>query len=366
MTFVKKLLSVTMAIILVVSLAAVGVSAAGTASGDEYMTITVSTNKDSYLPGDTVTVTVSLKNNYNCTALRFPVMYDSSVYELATPYRLTWYNQCKDNGTGGVNADNDGSFVPDAYNADEWGCLLFQWTANVSAGEVGKINNEAGQTCLSFDLIVKEDALAGKAGTIFVPEEYTGFYYQAIQDTTDALTFYYLSADTLTRTFVPANPLVTGDPIELVKVNGSTTVIDETNKYVYALKSPINSVIEFDNFLDVKGTNVSLQYVPTTYGYGTGAKVRIMLGDNIVSEYQVVIFGDVNGDSFVDSFDLLDVLEVVNFVKTYEGITLFAGDVYTAQAGATSGDGVVDSMDLLKLLDVANFIKTINQVHPYQ
>ncbi len=365
MLIVKKLLSVVMAIALVLTVVTVGVSAAGTASGDEYMTITVSTNEN-YMPDDIVTVTVNIKNNYNCTAFRFPVMFDSSVYEFPAVIGLTALGNCKAKGTIGANTSNDGSFIPTTYNASAWGCILVQWTANVANNEVGALNDEGGQAVFSFNLKVKSDALAGTAGTIFVPEEYDGFYYQAIGDVTDATTFYYLNSETLTRTFVPANPIILGDPIELVAREGSTTVIDETNKYVYALESPMSSTQVFNNYLELKGTNATLQYEGTLYGYGTGAKINVMLGTNKVTSYEVVIFGDSNGDSYADAYDLVDAINFVNLLSIPSDIQTFALDIISASGSATSGDGVVDAYDLVKLVSVANLMSSLDQANPYQ
>ena len=75
MNITKKILSVILSVILAVAVFGVCASAEGTANGDESMTVTVSTDKDVYAPGDEITVTVSLKTNFNMTAFRFPIQY---------------------------------------------------------------------------------------------------------------------------------------------------------------------------------------------------------------------------------------------------------------------------------------------------
>lgn len=364
MSIVKKVMSVVMAIALVVTVLAVGASAAGTAKGNEYMTVTVSTNEN-YKADDIVTVSVSIKNNYNCTAFRFPVMFDSSIYELPVVLGVTAVGNCKNKGELKNNAINDGSFIPSAYEASDWGCILFQWTANVTAGEVGALNSEDGQVVFTFNLKVKGDAMVGNAGTIFVPAEYDGFYYQAIEDVADATTFYYLNETTLNKTFVAANPVIMGDPIVLSAKAGTTAVIDETNKRIYGLSAPILQTQQFDDFLTLTGTNATLQYEMAQYGFGTGTKVKVMLCGNLFTSYDVVLFGDANGDGYAaDSFDFLEILNVVLSLSNFNDLQKFAMDIVGEDG--TKGDGNIDAFDMLKVLNVSLSLAELSQVNPYQ
>ena len=187
MKITKKILSVILSVVLAVAVFGVCASAEGTANGDESMTVTVKTDKDEYAPGDDVTVTVSLKTNYNMTAFRFPVLFNSDVFEIPNLIGLTALNTAKAKGTILANSLNDGSTTVEGYDSSEFSCILVQWTAGVSNSTLGCLNLPNGEDVFSFKIKAKSSA-AGKSGTILVPKEYTGFYNQAIQTPTDATT----------------------------------------------------------------------------------------------------------------------------------------------------------------------------------
>jgi hypothetical protein len=241
MKIVKKILAICIAIVLSVSVFSICASAAGTATGNEAMTVTVTTDKQTYSPSDTVTVSITVSCNYNATCLRFPVMYDASVYEMPTLINLTAYNTCKSSGTMSSNIKNDGTFIPSNYTAANFGCVLIQWTATVTGGTVGCLNNSTGELCFTFQLKAKASA-AGKTGSIFIPPESDLFYYQAIQTPTDATTFYYMNKTTDTLTFVAANASVVGEEVKLIPnaTNSSKAVVDDTKLYVYGLATGID------------------------------------------------------------------------------------------------------------------------------
>ena len=99
MNITKKILSVILSVVLAVAVFGVCASAEGTANGDESMKVTITTDQETYAPGDTVTVSVSLQTNYNMTAFRFPILFDSAVFEIPNLINLTALNTCKAKGT---------------------------------------------------------------------------------------------------------------------------------------------------------------------------------------------------------------------------------------------------------------------------
>ena len=77
----KKVLSIALALLMVVNVFAVAVSA--TVWTTEKSVITLSTDNAKPQPGDVVTFTVSLQNNYNVHGLQLMVAYDKNYYEVA-------------------------------------------------------------------------------------------------------------------------------------------------------------------------------------------------------------------------------------------------------------------------------------------
>ena len=171
MNITKKILSVILSVILAVAVFGVCASAEGTANGDESMTVTVSTDKDVYAPGDEITVTVSLKTNFNMTAFRFPILFNSDVFEIPNLIGLTALNTTKVKGTLLANSLNDGSASVDGYDSSEFSVVLVQWTAGITDSTMGVLNLPNGEQSFSFKVKAKTSA-AGKEGTFFIPSGY--------------------------------------------------------------------------------------------------------------------------------------------------------------------------------------------------
>lgn len=357
MKIFKKILAITLTVILAVTVFSISASAVD-ANGDESLTVTVTTDTETYAPGDTVTVTVSIKSNYNITSFRYPIMFDASVYELPTLINLTTYNSCKTGGTIGSNTTNDGSFIPSNYTASDFGCVVVQWTASVVQGQLGCINSADGEACFSFILTAKTSA-AGKTGTILIPPESDLFYYQAIKDPADATTIYYLTKETLTASYVPANASVVGEEVGLKPNNdyGTPAIVDNDNLWIYGLPLDLTGNAMLKSYVKATG-GATIRTTATEYGFGTGSIVNLQVDDVIVKTYHIVIFGDVNGDCLTDSNDLTVATSVAALVADLpEAYQKFAGDV--------NGDGFFDSGDLAIYTNVAANIASINQSKPY-
>ena len=76
----KKVLSIALALLMIVNVFAVAVSA--TVWTTEDAVITLKTDDTKPMPGEEVTVTVALQNNYNVHALQIMVAYDKNYYEV--------------------------------------------------------------------------------------------------------------------------------------------------------------------------------------------------------------------------------------------------------------------------------------------
>lgn len=354
----KKILSVILSVLFVSAVFGVCASAEGTANGDESVTYIVTTEKENYAPGDDITVSVSLKTNYNMTTFRFPIMFDSTVFELPNLISLTAMNTCKAKGTLGYNSQDVEKFIPTEYAGGDFGCVLVQWTAAVSNSTLGCLNLPNGEVCFTFTLKAKTSA-AGKTGTIFIPSEYTGFYNQAIQTPTDATTIYNLKDGELTMDFKNANVNIIGETADLVpnEAYESKAVVNKEKMLVYGFDAGMTSTAEIKQKVKASGAG-SLKITGSEYGMGTGTVIDVIVDDAVVKSYKIVIFGDVNGDALIDTNDTLEVRAVSFSLKRFDDSAVhFAADV--------TGDSVIDSFDISKIQAVSLSLDTFDQVNPY-
>ena len=359
MNITKKILSVILSVILAVAVFGVCASAEGTANGDESMTVTVSTDKDVYAPGDEITVTVSLKTNFNMTAFRFPILFNSDVFEIPNLIGLTALNTTKVKGTLLANSLNDGSASVDGYDSSEFSVVLVQWTAGITDSTMGVLNLPNGEQSFSFKVKAKTSA-AGKEGTFFIPSEYKGFYNQAIQTPTDATTIYYIDDTKFTKNFVDKTVSVVGETVDLVPNTAyeSQAVIDKDRMLVYGFEMGMETTAELKQKVIATGSG-TIKTVYTDLGLGTGALINVVDGGTVVKTYTVVIFGDVNGDAIIDTNDLFVVEIVANGMGDFDTSACeFAADL--------NGDEVIDTMDTAVEEMAANSLIDINQVNPME
>lgn len=358
MNITKKILSVILSVILAVAVFGVCASAEGTANGDESMTVTVSTDRDVYAPGDEITVTVSLKTNFNMTAFRFPILFNSDVFEIPNLIGLTALNTTKVKGTLLANSLNDGSTSVDGYDSSEFSVVLVQWTAGITDSTMGVLNLPNGEQSFSFKVKAKTSA-AGKEGTFFIPSEYKGFYNQAIQTPTDATTIYYIDDTKFTKNFVDKTVSVVGETVDLVPnaAYDSQAVIDKDRMFVYGFDVGMGTTAELKQKVVASGSG-TIKVVYTEYGLGTGAKINVLSDNTVVKSYTIIIFGDVNGDAVIDTNDSSDVLSAASGLKDYE-------DDCIIMAADLNGDGNIDTMDSGIVFSVASAIIDLDQVNPY-
>ena len=354
----KKILAILLAVTLALSLFAVSASAAGTPTGTEAMTVTITTDDETYEAGTAVQVRVTIASNYNVPSFRFPILFDAEVYELPAIIGLKSYNTCASAGTMNYNTADTEQFIPMEYDPSAFGCILFQWTASVANGEVGHINNEAGELAFTFELKTKLSAV-GKTGTIFIPAESDLFYYQAIENPADATSFYYLDATTCAMTFVEANAMVVGEQVSLVPNEdfGTPGIVDEENRRVYGLAQGVASNAEIKEYVKATGKAV-IRSTSTEFGYGTGTKLHLAIDGVNVKSYDLIIFGDVDGDAVCDINDMNYVLLcTAGSTDCDDPVIIFAGDL--------TGDEVIDVTDVNQYLLAISGAVDIDQSNPY-
>ncbi len=100
-----------------------------------------------------------------------------------------------------------------------------------------------------------------------------------------------------------------------------------------------------DLLTHVQATNADATLVTTVSkanDFGTGAKVEVQFNGSTVATYNVVIYGDVNGDGAIDGFDAIE-LDLANSGSAdIDGVYATAAD--------TDGNGIVDSADYASVI----------------
>ena len=134
---------------------------------------------------------------------------------------------------------------------------------------------------------------------------------------------------------------------------GSNCVIDILDGTIYGLNPGITSLADYAD----AAAGYELAYVATANGIGTGTVVNVTKDGQTAESYTIIIYGDVNGDGTVDSIDAGTMVDVENYLVTWDP----AGDAAFIKAGDLNRDGSIDSMDAGITVDTENYLSFINQ-----
>lgn len=140
---------------------------------------------------------------------------------------------------------------------------------------------------------------------------------------------------------------------EILPVSKSAVKVDPAAKYLLGVKAGKNSINNINDELQNPGliyTDIFGKAFDSdkdgTLPMGTGNKIKLMDGDYLVDEVQIVVTGDVNGDGATDVLDALNVEMVCNNHNTLDGAFFKAGDILT-------DDGVIDVNDYSAIINEA-------------
>lgn len=125
----------------------------------------------------------------------------------------------------------------------------------------------------------------------------------------------------------------------------NSTGIKYNDKYIYGISVNTSTSSLIDNIKKISsGISVTIKDKDDNVKNGifaTGDKVTISNGSDSRT-YEILIYGDVNGDSLIDKLDYLAVLRHYYKYKEYTGVYKEAADV--------NRDGTVDKLDYLAVL----------------
>lgn len=122
---------------------------------------------------------------------------------------------------------------------------------------------------------------------------------------------------------------------------GTSTVINNTGNYICGLEEGYESI---DDYVSI--SNGDCEFIPTENGNGTGSIFRVYyLSGEVYKDYEIVIFGDTDGDAVCDGMDsalcqyLLDGGAVADSVQ-YASDVDFDGSVTQADLDIITGCGL--------------------------
>ncbi len=145
-------------------------------------------------------------------------------------------------------------------------------------------------------------------------------------------------------------------PVKLVPSENATTVIDGENGYIYGLATGLDEETFRNSYVAVEGNGeLAISYVS---GIGTGSVVTLRDSDSgeTVASYEIVIFGDFNGDGNITATDVTALKGIIGGSASVEDDSAqsFALDV--------SGDGIITSTDLVILKAVVSGAREMDQI----
>ena len=122
------------------------------------------------------------------------------------------------------------------------------------------------------------------------------------------------------------NLLLNGKIEPQIKLNLNTDVTcDPSLNYIWGLDEGFTDIGKYITITEGTGT---IEYIPSECGIGTGSTLNIynIYGD-LYESYEIIVFGDINGDATVDGQDAVIVSCIMNFPDKFTEPQKFASDV---------------------------------------
>lgn len=359
MTKAKKALGVLLAFVMLLSTMVIGVMAApseapATEKGSLVLTVDPSAVDLAATPNATVKVTVSATANFFVGPVQIPVYFDNTSFALDGDVVVNdafgagnTGKEAADNGKGCVTV---GLFPKDKAVKLDASTELFSFTLKVLPG--AKASNEIG--------VHKEDqrTAANRGGKLFMGSYKTDVVDKiSVRQYGQTLDF---AQATKTVTVTGGGPVATPE-LQLSDAAQAGIIIDKTstctggNGFIYGIDIDPSSATIDDiaaNFTTPAG---SIRVTANAQGMcSTGTTIELLdESGSVVETYFFVFFGDVNGDGFVDGFD----------VGTVDGVASYMDFSYSADDGSvesiasdTNGDAFIDGFDVGDIDGVASYM----------
>ncbi len=146
-------------------------------------------------------------------------------------------------------------------------------------------------------------------------------------------------------------------PTEIIAPKaGSGCVVDSGSGMIYGI-TPGISIEQFETGFVSVGSGYSLQYSPETIGTGTVVNVVNDSTGAVALTFQLVIYGDTNGDGLINTVDA----DICNLVQNWMIEWDETEDAAFLKAADVNGDGRIDTADADIINLHANWLVTIDQ-----
>lgn len=147
-------------------------------------------------------------------------------------------------------------------------------------------------------------------------------------------------------------------PVALTPSEGSSTVIDPDNGFIYGLEPGLTKSSFETNFINIIGSG-QLEYSTISETLGTGVSVDLIDNETqeVLQTFIIVIFGDVNGDGNITGIDAGVVIDVENYMLGFNEIT----DAAFIKAGDLNLDGNINGSDAGIMVNIENYAANIDQ-----
>lgn len=141
------------------------------------------------------------------------------------------------------------------------------------------------------------------------------------------------------------------------KLEDGEIIFDEslkiTENEISGLENSNNTVDKIVNKIQTNYTieiyNQSGQKIEGNSLVGTGSTIKILDNDSLISQYNVIMYGDVNGDGKINSVDLLVLQRHILEIKKFEGVFLKAGNIRKNGKNPSSVDCLLIQRHILGL-----------------
>lgn len=184
---------------------------------------------------------------------------------------------------------------------------------------------------------------------------YTDDSFKAVQDIIDAVVYDLdiTNQSTVDKYAEDINAaidnLVLTEETFIIAIESVGSTVNAEDKFIYGVDEGLSSVEEY-----VRVINGTVNCTETENGLGTGAMIEVV-DDNgeVVDNYTLVVFGDVNGDGLVDGQDSLLIWMIIWTGEVDDKAIMFAADA--------NKDGIVNETDA-ELVEQAGVYKaTVEQ-----
>lgn len=342
---------------MLISCSVLGTSALETPYGNEHLEIGLSLSSDTVSPGDEVTVTLNILNNYNAVTMFWPVLFSSDFFELVgEDGGLTKGIDTVTSPVGRTSSSLNDAFVPEGIEG--YSAYAIQWIAGVqgSVAEgnvlVGAFSSAEAVECFSFKLRVKDGATG--SGTVLIPQTSDRFVYAGIKDVNDATTSY---ASGTPFDFVIGEPQVcsigaAADP-EIVAAEGYNVKVrtfpDDETEYLVGFNA--YEITEGESEMADQFT-VENGYCEIDGDFATGTEVNVYYPDGtLYKTYVIIFFGDCTGDGGIDGMDITYVVSLMTYDHEMGDVYGYAADVFVED----DDDCNVDGLDLTTVVNVITY-----------